>query len=596
MSRGPFFTPIKRSHLVTTSGVGSLVRTRNGVTALVKGLADWESTIPIASNLVGPDRDIARARFLKTLTLRDAELENACDVGKFIEPQSLPERPKYNEDWLIPITRFPLAGFCSNWKCGRIHYAQSDNPNVIRCSHCASKKYKPVLQQMPIFKVCQLGHIDEINWFEVIHDNCPHACTSKQLKAKLGNSLKHLIGECDACKCKSDPDSYAATCTGVKAWLPDSQPDLCSETMRVVERTSVQVYFSNVKSAIHLPSEDDLSDALLEWILNYGNIEHIDLGSEIQLNGMIGTLRDLNIQVVKDELIRHIEYLKAELDSHVSQVWTKEESRIRELDVLLSSRDVNPKYGPKLLEKRLVNLESLPSDLFGKNGIFESVVAIDKLTETRVQDGFTRFTPEMPSTSAGQKLMWGLGDKKSPWLPGYRVYGEGILFVLNPSKVHSWKLKFTDYSKSRVTGTTLTHTLAHLILAQAALDCGYQVAGIRDRIYELTDGRLGFLIYAAEGDSVGTLGGLVDLSEPGKLEHLVRDALAEGQWCAADPVCISETSHQMEHMPGACHHCVLLPETSCEVFNQDLDRATIYGNTERDIPSFLPNGKYSKLN
>ena len=34
---------------------------------------------------------------------------------------------------------------------------------------------------------------------------------------------------------------------------------------------------------------------------------------------------------------------------------------------------------------------------------------------------------------------------------------------------------------------------------------------------------------------------------------------------------------------GACHHCVLVPETSCEIFNKEVDRALIVSSSDRGI-------------
>ena len=44
-------TQIKRGHLVLSSGVGSIIRTQNGVTAVIAGLPSWLETIPVN----GPD-------------------------------------------------------------------------------------------------------------------------------------------------------------------------------------------------------------------------------------------------------------------------------------------------------------------------------------------------------------------------------------------------------------------------------------------------------------------------------------------------------------------------------------------------------------
>jgi hypothetical protein len=33
----------------------------------------------------------------------------------------------------------------------------------------------------------------------------------------------------------------------------------------------------------------------------------------------------------------------------------------------------------------------------------------------------------------------------------------------------------------------------------------------------------------------------------------------------------------LQTTPGCCHHCLLVPETSCEMFNLALDRASLIG-------------------
>jgi hypothetical protein len=217
---------------------------------------------------------------------------------------------------------------------------------------------------------------------------------------------------------------------------------------------------------------------------------------------------------------------------------------------------------------------------------------LTKLTETRIQDGFSRFQPADGLASwEGQRRMWGFTAARYDWLPGVRCYGEGILFELNDAVVSKWSgiCKTANPDRYELGGPreTLVHTLAHLVMARAALKCGYPTASIRDRIYNLPDGRLAFLIYVAEADSSGTLGGLVELAFGGRLESFVTSALESSQWCAQDPVCISSSAFQVDHQVGACHQCVLLPETSCEKFNADLDRATIIGNDERCLPGIL---------
>jgi hypothetical protein len=187
-------------------------------------------------------------------------------------------------------------------------------------------------------------------------------------------------------------------------------------------------------------------------------------------------------------------------------------------------------------------------------------------------------------------MLWGHEVTKDSWLPGYRVHGEGILIELNPNLIFK-RLDKDAIDRDLInlgnprsplsSGGVLAHSLAHLFIAALADDCGYQLPSIRDRIYDLPDGRLGFMVYTAEGDSVGTLGGLVAFAQPGKFEPLLDKALETARWCPQDPVCIERVSDDKAGIHAACHQCLLLPETCCEKFNSWLDRSTIVGRSHK---------------
>ena len=57
-------------------------------------------------------------------------------------------------------------------------------------------------------------------------------------------------------------------------------------------------------------------------------------------------------------------------------------------------------------------------------------------------------------------------------------------------------------------------------------------------------------------------------------------ALRSAGWCGSDPVCLETDPQQSgERVSGAaCHCCLLLPETACERFNRELDRAMLVGD------------------
>ena len=211
-----------------------------------------------------------------------------------------------------------------------------------------------------------------------------------------------------------------------------------------------------------------------------------------------------------------------------------------------------------------------------------------RIAETRALAGFSRIEPpsRVAVGASGFQLLWGLKagvDPTHDWLPGMRVYGEGVLVELDQSRVERWasqargQLKETMLQGEQLkVEFQLAHTFAHLFMNAAALSCGYPIASLRDRIY-VTDEHTAFLVYTGEGDAMGTLGGLVDLARPGQFEKVIQIALANARWCGLDPVCIEPVHHIRHDKAGACHQCCLLPETSCGWWNEALDRATLIG-------------------
>jgi hypothetical protein len=91
----------------------------------------------------------------------------------------------------------------------------------------------------------------------------------------------------------------------------------------------------------------------------------------------------------------------------------------------------------------------------------------------------------------------------------------------------------------------------------------------------------GVLVYTATSDSDGTLGGLQRRAGADLLGPTLTGALKAIQWCSSDPLCISGlTASPESHSVAACHSCMLVPETSCELHNRFLDRALLVGSED----------------
>ncbi|MBL3553354.1 transposase [Rhodovulum sulfidophilum] len=125
-------------------------------------------------------------------------------------------------------------------------------------------------------------------------------------------------------------------------------------------------------------------------------------------------------------------------------------------------------------------------------------------------------------------------------------------------------------------------------IRELALECGYNAASIRERIYaDVEDGRdqAGFLIYTAAADSDGTLGGLVELGKPENLGRLLRQALDRAHICASDPLSAGHDPSKDQSLHGAaCHACSFVSETSCERENRHLDRSLVVPSRQGDSP------------
>ena len=590
------FTPVKRSHLIQGSGVGSLIRLRNGITALVLDLNAWYQSIP-TDNAQGFNKDAIRNKRLQKHRVRDPELEAATGAPFFVEPPPGPsDDVNPSHDWILPAIRFPLWAACSNQRCGRITRTSTDNQRELRgrngcaCNGNKSGVRRPFLQ-VPIMLVCPAGHIAEIDWVATAHNNGP-VCASPDVRVRFGSSVKHPNVSCETCKQSHDSsDDFSATCSGSRPWteLPNEQ---CSEKMRVVERTNVSVYFANVKSSIYIPDARVDNEQLTAWLS--GLDLKLILGDPSDVAGLTRLLASAKAygfgnEVTLDVLKSHAERLML-MHEDDGELWDEPAARARELDTL----SLDPASTPVV--SRLLRLHRPQSPSLSAHcqsgGIFSDVVAVDRLTETRVLDGFSRWRPAATmDKKRSLALMWGGRQipRNDRWLPGFRVTGEGILFMLSPAALDRWEAKSGSAVRRLPNSEPETlspagvaaHTLAHAVMRTIADRSGYPLPGIRDRIYDLVDGRVAFLVYTADGDSFGTLGGLVEHAEGVKLASLVDDAIASLQWCAQDPVCNSAKADGELREEGACHHCVLVPETSCERFNNDLDRGSVVGAPNR---------------
>ena len=203
--------------------------------------------------------------------------------------------------------------------------------------------------------------------------------------------------------------------------------------------------------------------------------------------------------------------------------------------------------------------------------------ALKKLKETSALMSYKRVSTESKkwwSIEDGREIeecnpgsMRPFSDGFDPtYMPAMESYGEGLLFELDSTG-------FNDNSEL----FTFAHTFCHLLMKEMEFLCGYPVTSLKEHIYQ--EGQtIGFLIYTIQGTE-GSYGGLISLmpndrnsdgtTGDAKILKLIDSAIDRAKDCPNDPICSNDENH-----PGHCFACVDLPETSCEHWNQFLNRST----------------------
>jgi hypothetical protein len=238
----------------------------------------------------------------------------------------------------------------------------------------------------------------------------------------------------------------------------------------------------------------------------------------------------------------------------------------------------------------------------------ESTILVERIREVRALVGYTRIESiadfaEVTQLKDGR--MSPISRTAPTWLPASEVRGEGIFIRLREDVIRTWQeresvqeldrefleshkrwrqLRKLTPSHAEFPGIRLVllHSLAHALMRQIVLDCGYSSASIRERLYSRSQDEpggpmAGILLYTAAPDSEGTLGGLVELGEPGSLGRHLRQALEGFRICTSDPLCSEHpvsTDGRGIHA-ACCHACLFAPETSCERGNRYLDRSVL---------------------
>ncbi|MBX6764744.1 MAG: DUF1998 domain-containing protein [Rubrobacteraceae bacterium] len=455
---------------------------------------------------------------------------------------------------------------------------------------------------------CPAGHLDDFPWHWFVHGG-PSDCKGTLRFFESGASLQteNLWVKCDTCGAaknmaqafgQAGKDNLPA-CRGRHPHL-DRFDEACDEEARTILLGATNGWFPVILSALAIPQ----TGSPLPQLVADGWTFFEDVESEAEL---IGTLKALKKSAQLPGIERYTpQEVWEAIEAHRLGTTTMEARDLKgpEWDVL-TAPDPPTDY-PHFMSKKVDPPKGFESAL-------KRVLLLERLREVRALVGFTRVESPDEGTADDRSSVAPLTAAPPSWVLASEVHGEGIFLQFDTDRLRAWEAReavarlderlragHAGWRRRRrldpVTGYpgvrhVMLHTLAHLLIREFALECGYDAASIRERIYaDVGEGhdQAGILVYTAAADSDGTLGGLVELGKPENLGRLLRQALERAHVCSSDPLCAEHDPSNDQSLHGAaCHACSFVSETSCEWSNRYLERALVVPTIETAEAAFF---------
>lgn len=557
----------RRSQLVSTYGVGALFPAQSE-SYMILGIDSWPASCP----------EITEPRLARVL-----------GVSSFKAPSA-----GLKQD--IPVIRFPETHYCPRCrKLGRLpDFGCPWNDNI--CSKC-----KVELVPSRFVTCCPRGHIDDFPYFAWVHPPGYDKAAQHELSLQARGRSSSLSDIVISCSCGTPSTTLEGAlskdaldglkCLGRRPWLGEDSQESCDETPRGLQRGSSNVWFPVTRSAISIPPWSEGAHRLIDrhWLV----LKAIPADAVRQtIEGMGIATRAYSVDDLTNAVLQRRGY---ETEAPTAGL---EELRAEEYAALCAGKAEESSQQDFVCES--VEVASSLGELI------EQVGKVSRLREVRALQAFTRILPPTSATPTEQLAPLSLGA--SSWLPALEVIGEGIFIKVDDDALQVWesgpfarrRAEMLQASVLReganqplpqhpvVTPRLLMlHSLAHALIDQLSLDAGYPAASLRERIYADAE-MAGVLIFTATSDSAGSMGGLAAQSESARLSRAVAEAASRMSWCSSDPVCIESKASGAQGMNlAACHSCLLVPETSCELSNTFIDRATLIGTPEEPLGGFL---------
>ncbi|MDF9828605.1 hypothetical protein M2447_002732 [Ereboglobus sp. PH5-10] len=598
---------VRPSQLLWTYGPGALVDLPN-LSVVTMGLDRWDAShcAPIdEKRLLDAVRKQLGAQ-VERLRMPPVSPSEGVDMFSREAKIGVPVRPFPR--WLRCVKCGTLAEFDS----GLFDIKENPyRPEDTRFVHKTCEKGKNADAVPARFLLaCRNGHLDDFPWRYYVHDG-PSDCKGTLSFFEQGASLQteNLWVKCTCGKARSlvhafgrDGAKNLPACRGRHPHL-NHYDKCCDQQPRAVLLGSTNSWFSMSISVLSIPSTGNLLEQLVAdgWTY-FEDVEDIN-----ELKPVLKTL-------VKTGQLPGIEAHPFE------EIWAQIQNRkggkgadtLQAVDIKRPEWEVltNP-AAPNDWPHFMTSKTAAPSEYTSKLG---EVLLLERLKEVNALIGFTRVeAPEESDDPDDRPPMADLCRGAPTWVPAFEVHGEGIFIRFREDAIHQWMEKpaIRERDTMLLAGHrgwrharqlvpdngypgiryAMLHTFSHLLIRELALECGYNTASIRERIYADSDPEkpmAGILLYTAAADSDGTLGGLVELGKPETLGRLITQALRRASICSSDPLCSEHDPRSDRSLHGAsCHGCSFVAETSCERGNRYLDRALVTGTFDDNGAAFF---------
>lgn len=467
---------------------------------------------------------------------------------------------------------------------------------------------------------CTNGHLDEFPYTLWVHrgGKCPKAELPdlKMRDANVGQSVGSIIAcaSCGATRGMAEAqgtigrEKLPEQCRGRHPHLGAFDGD-CGARPALIMMGASNLWFASTQSIIVMPrTEAEEKKALADKLRVELGLDQVkQFGDQIAVIRALAAAKGIEMSSVTDgDLSTAIADVLAPADSEEDRqemlaAWDPVELLVPEWRYLQKPA-LFPQQ-PNSSGLMVTEMQRAP----GLHPKVSRVVAVNQMKKVNAVLGFTRLDEMDRVNDLASRLVKLTRSGKPTWVPATEDRGEGVFLQLDLDVVAEWENKirgtrlwdahqdahrrnfqrrFSETAKQVDPDTRLPaprywllHTLSHVLIREMAMSCGYGAASLSERIYGWTatpqrEAAAGLLICTTASDSEGTLGGLVALSEPVRLNNLMASALRRAVRCSSDPVCATRTPRDPEDFlhGAACHCCSFASETSCEKANRFLDR------------------------